>query len=492
MNIKRAIISVYNKDKLENFAKFLYDNGVEIICTEGTSNFLNEKGIKTIKMSDFIGFPEILGGRIKSIDPKLLGGILAKSSDEKHAKELIDFNIKKIDMVIVNFPSFDEIIQVTKNEDTLLDFIDIGGYTLVRAAAKNYKDVVPLVDPKDYETVLENLEDCGDVPLQLRRKLSLKVFFSTSKYDATIHKVFSELFAAEKFDHEFFEILGELRFGANPLQEAMLMKFLGENSFIDCLENLTPHKKPTLRILKDIKLLFSLVSLTQSNFIGFSKKGVFIYGIVEPNDDEKKEFVKFVKNWKGGVIYSDDEDVLEELKSSRHDCLLTSLSLNEKERFLSYKPMVLKMHKKRVSRKDDYVIDDDLVVKQKSINLASDVDTFSDIEKIAFEVAKIHRSDTVVYIKDNKIYCGNQACVDREISLNILSNIMERFEENFSQGTLIFDSSINSEKIVNLILEKDIKKVIIPPHLPAYSKYLDELKEKNVELKITSRRYHRY
>lgn len=492
MNIKRAIISVYDKNKVENFAKFLYNNGVEIICTEGTSSFLEEKGIKTIKMSDFIGFPEILGGRIKSIDPKLLGGILAKSSDEKHIKELVDFNIKKIDMVIVNFPSFEEIIQVTKNEETLLDFIDIGGYTLVRAAAKNYKDVVPLVDPKDYENVMENLEDCGDVPLQLRRKLALKVFFSTSKYDATIHKVFSELFAAEKFDHEFFEILGELRFGANPLQEAMLMKFLGENSFMDFLENLTPHKKPTLRILKDIKLLFSLVSLTESNFVGFSKKGVFVHGIVNPNEDEKKQFVKFVKDWKGGVIYSDDGHVLEELKSSRHDCLLTSLSLNEKEHFLSYKPMVLKMHKKRVSRKDDYVIDDDLVVKQKSINLASDVDTFSDIEKIAFEVAKIHRSDTVVYIKDNKIYCGNQSCIDREIALSILSNILDQFEENLFQGTIIFDSSINSDKIVDIILEKHIEKVIIPPHLPAYSRYLDELKDQKVELKITSRRYHRY
>ncbi|HOB15978.1 MAG TPA: hypothetical protein PK894_04035 [Defluviitoga sp.] len=492
MNIERAIISVYDKSKIENIARFLFDNDVEIICTQGTSSFLEQKGIKTIKMSDFIGFPEILGGRIKSIDPKLLGGILAKSTDKNHIKDLMEYNIKKIDMVIVNFPSFEEIVQSTRNEETLLNFVDIGGFTLVRAAAKNYRDVVPLVDPKDYDTVLENLEECGDVPLQLRRKLALKVFFSTSKYDATIHKVFSELFASEKFDHEFFEILGELRFGANPLQEAMLLKFLGEDSFIDHLENITPYKKPTLRILKDIKLLFSLVSLTESNFIGFSKKGIFVHGLVDPDENEKKQFVKLVKDWNGGVIYSDDENLLEELKDSRHDCLLTSRSFNEKERFLSYKPMVLKIYKKSLGRDEEYVIEDDLVVKQKSINLTVDTEAFTDVEKIAFEVAKIHRSDTVVYIKDNKIYSGNQACVDRKIALNILNNILKQFEEEPSRGTIIFDSSINSEEIVNMLQEWKIEKVIIPPHLPAYGKFLNELKNNNVEIITTSRRYHRY
>ena len=132
MNIKRAIISVYDKTNLEDLASFLFRNGVEIISTEGTNKYLEEKGIPTVKMADYIGFPEILGGRVKSIDPKLAGGILAKSNDKKHEEEMINYNIKRIDMVVGNFPTFEEIAKKTKNEESLLEYIDIGGYSLLR------------------------------------------------------------------------------------------------------------------------------------------------------------------------------------------------------------------------------------------------------------------------------------------------------------------------------------------------------------------------
>lgn len=489
MNIKRAIISVYDKTNLEDLASFLYRNGVEIICTEGTNKYLQEKGIPTVKMADYIGFPEILGGRVKSIDPKLAGGILAKSNDKKHEEDMINYNIKRIDMVVGNFPTLEEIAKKTKNEETLLENIDIGGYSLLRAAAKNYKDVVALADPKDYQTVIDNLEDCGDVPLQLRRKLALKVFFSTSKYDASIHKIFSELFAAEKFDHEFFEILGNLRYGSNPMQEAILMKFLEKDTFINYLENLTFHKKPTLRMLKDIKLLFHLASLTNNEFLGFAKKGIFVFGYCAPTQEEKKQFIRIIKELKGGIVYSDDPNIIFELKDSKHDGMMTSYNLEQKEEIISFKPMVFKVNKKVLKQEEEYIVDSDLVVKQNFQEISLDL---SPSEQLGFEVAKIHKSDTAVYVKNNLICSGNQSCLNREIALNALENTLEKFEVLPKEGTIIFDSPINSEKITDAILNWKVEKVIVPPTLPGYEKYIKILEENGVTLLVTQRRYHRY
>lgn len=489
MNIKRAIISVYDKTNLESFAKFLFENGVEIISTEGTARYLEKKGISTIRMSDFIGFPEILDGRVKSVDPKLMGGILAKSNKKTHEKDMLDYNLKRIDMVIGNFPSFEEIVKTTVNEESLLDYIDIGGFSLLRAAAKNYKDVVSLVDPKDYQLVMDNLEDCGDVPLQLRRKLALKVFFSTSKYDANIHKTFSELFAAEKFDHEFFEILGNLRYGSNPMQEATLMKFLGEDSFIDFLENMTFHKKPTLRILKDIKILFKLASLSEDEFLGFAKKGVFVFGYLTPTSEEKEKFVKTIRELKGGVIYTDDINVIKDLKDSKHDALLFSKNFNNREELISYKPMVFKINKQILNLNEEYIIDGDLLVKQNYLDVYMDL---SSTEKLAFEVAKIHKSDTVVYVKDNLICSGNQSCLNREIALNALELTLQRFEIVPQKGIIIFDSPVNSDQIVQKLLDWNIAKIIVPSSLPGYEKYSKLLEDNGINIITSQRRYHRY
>ena len=489
MNIKRAIISVYDKTNLEDFARFLFENGVEIISTEGTASFLKAKGIDVTKMSDYIDFPEILNGRIKSIDAKLFGGILAKSNDKVHEEDMEQYNIKRIDMVVINFPSFIEMAKKTANEEKLLDYLDIGGFALIRAAAKNYKDVVPLVDPNDYQNVRENLEECGDVPLQLRRKLSLKVFFSSSKYDASIHKVFSELFASEKFDHEFFEILGNLRYGSNPMQEAVLMKFLDKKSFVNNLENLTPYKKPTLRILKDVKILYSLVSNLEDRFLGFSKKGTFVFGYLNPSEEESMKFIDIVKRLKGGVVYCDDLQIIEELKESRHDCLLTSANIGNTEEMLSFKPMVFRVKKELLTYEDEYIIEGDLVIKQNSLKFSPNTTL---VEKIAFEVSKNHKSDTIVYVKDNKIYSGNQSCLNREIALLSLEQILELAEETPMGGTMILDSTVNSEKIVERLLEWNIKKIIVPPNLPGYETYVKELENNGVEVLSTSRRYHKY
>lgn len=488
MNIKKAIISTYNKEGLEEFARFLYENHVEIISTGGTAEYLESKGIEVTKIKDYTDTPEILNGRVKSLHPKLFGGILAKVGNKDHDSDLKELDISRIDLVVVNLYPFDKVAEKTTKEEQLLEYIDIGGLALLRAAAKNYRDVVPIVDPQDYQSIIDSIEDCGDVPLHNRRKLALKSFYSTSRYDSTIHKIFSELFASEKYEHEFFEIIGMLRYGSNPLQDATLLKIAEKESMFDHLENLTKHKSPTLRILKDLKLLFKVVSKSDKEFLGFAKKGVFVFGYNNPTEEDYNSFLEHASMMRGGVIFTDNVELIKKLKDYKMDCILTTQDL-DREKLLRYKSMVFKMDKKVIKNDYEYFIDEDLVIKQESKDLSIDLDYD---EKIAFEIAKEHKSDTIVYVNGNKIYSGVQGALNRKIALNILEIISEDYDGELKGGTLIFDSPINSDYIIEKIQQWEIKNIIVPPALPKDEKYIEILKEKGINIFVTANRYHKY
>ncbi|AMW33096.1 phosphoribosylaminoimidazolecarboxamide formyltransferase / IMP cyclohydrolase [Fervidobacterium changbaicum] len=205
MNIKRALISVSDKTGIVEFAKELHNRGVEIISTGGTAKLLSDSGIPVKQVSEVTGFPEILGGRVKTLHPFIFGAILANYDEQSHIADLEEHSISPIDMVVVNLYPFEEVQKQTRDEDTLIENIDIGGVALLRAAAKNHRNVVVVCDPADYPKVIKLLDSCGDVPLHDRRMFALKAFYYTMKYDSTIHKVLSELFASEKYEHMTFE-----------------------------------------------------------------------------------------------------------------------------------------------------------------------------------------------------------------------------------------------------------------------------------------------
>ncbi|WP_448375720.1 IMP cyclohydrolase [Fervidobacterium sp.] len=205
MNIKRALISVSDKTDIVEFATELSKRGVEIISTGGTAKLLSDAGIPVKQVSEITGFPEILGGRVKTLHPFIFGGILANFDEKSHIADLKEHSIEPIDLVVVNLYPFEEVQKQTRDEDVLIENIDIGGVALLRASAKNHRNVVVVCDPADYQKVIKSLDFCGDVPLHDRRMFALKAFYYTMKYDSTIHKVLSELFASEKYEHMTFE-----------------------------------------------------------------------------------------------------------------------------------------------------------------------------------------------------------------------------------------------------------------------------------------------
>ena len=187
MKIKRALLSVSDKTGIVELGKFLSNKGVEIISTGGTMKALREAGVPVTYVSDVTGFPEIMDGRVKTLNPKIHGAILAVRSNPEHMQALAEHNITPIDLVVVNLYPFRETISkpgVTEAE--AIENIDIGGPAMVRASAKNFKDVVIVTYPRRYAQLMEMLDKDGDIDQRTRKELAFEAFSHTAEYDTMI------------------------------------------------------------------------------------------------------------------------------------------------------------------------------------------------------------------------------------------------------------------------------------------------------------------
>jgi len=188
--IERAIVSVTDKSNLDKFAAGLRDMGVEIISTGGTGRMLREAGIPVRDISEVTGFPEILDGRVKTLHPLVHGGILARRDNPEHVQTMKAHGIAQIDMVVVNLYAFEKAVACPGcTLDEAMENIDIGGPTMLRAAAKNFRDVAVVIDPADYEAVVEEMRARkGALSLETRFHLAKKVFARTHEYDGAISR----------------------------------------------------------------------------------------------------------------------------------------------------------------------------------------------------------------------------------------------------------------------------------------------------------------
>ena len=221
--MKRALISVFDKTGIIEFAKALDTLGWEIISTGGTSKALKEAGIKVMEISDPTQFPECFDGRVKTLHPNVEGGILAIRDNEKHQKQMAELGISPIDMVVCNlYPFKQTILKPGVSHEEIIENIDIGGPTMIRAAAKNYKFVTVITAPEDYEAVIAELKEKGDTSAATKEMLAAKVFIHTSHYDALIANYFSEKLQIKypKTLTLTYEKKQDLRYGENPHQSA--------------------------------------------------------------------------------------------------------------------------------------------------------------------------------------------------------------------------------------------------------------------------------
>ena len=219
--MKRALISVTNKDKIVEFAKGLEELGFEIVSTGGTLNKLLSEGVKAISIDEVTGFPEMLDGRVKTLHPMVHGALLYRRDLESHCKTVEEHNIKPIDLVCVNLYEFEKALKQNKPMADMIENIDIGGPSMIRSAAKNFKDVLIVTDPKDYETILEGLKN-NTIDYDFRLNLAYKAYTMTAAYDSMISRYFAGV-----CNDEFPETLNislkkveHLRYGENSQQKA--------------------------------------------------------------------------------------------------------------------------------------------------------------------------------------------------------------------------------------------------------------------------------
>ncbi len=284
--MKRALISVFNKDGVLDFAKFLHNSGWEILSTGGTAKHLSENNVPVTDVSSVTGFPECLDGRVKTLHPKIHAGILAIRDNQAHMEALNNLDVLPIDVVCVNLYPFFEKVQAGLSFEETVEFIDIGGPTMLRAAAKNWQDVLVLTDPKDYPDAMEEIAG-NKKNLQLHRRLAGKVFNLTSAYDAAVSG-----FMLQGLDSVTYEESGEefspvlppyydmsleksqgLRYGENSHQQAALYLWADKKGAFGGMTQLQ-GKELSYNNIRDLDVAWKAVSA----FNRFVKEGNQVSG----------------------------------------------------------------------------------------------------------------------------------------------------------------------------------------------------------------------
>ncbi len=231
VRVKRALLSVSEKQGIVDFARGLSELGVEIVSTGGTARALADAGIGAREIEDFTGFPEMMDGRVKTLHPRLYAGLLARRDDEEHLRAAGEQGIEQVDLVCVNLYPFEQTVaRGDASDEEVIENIDIGGPTMIRAAAKNSAFAAVVVDPADYEGVLSELRESeGRLSLPTRKQLTAKAFACTARYDAAI----STWFASRTYEgfpptwNDSYEKVMDLRYGENPHQRAAFYARVG-------------------------------------------------------------------------------------------------------------------------------------------------------------------------------------------------------------------------------------------------------------------------
>ncbi len=346
--MKRALISVYDKNGIVEFTKFLVEQGIEVISTGGTYSLLKKNNIEVKEVEEVTNAPEMLDGRVKTLHPVVHGGILAIRDNDEHMKTLKERGIETIDLVCVNlYPFFEKANEGLTFEETV-EFIDIGGPTMLRSAAKNFKDVVVISDVEDYKLVMEEMKESGEVSFETRKYLAMKVFNLTTAYDSAICEyLLNHMENKDKHSNKYlslsYEKMEDLRYGENPHQKATVFTNTNKTGMLNNIEILN-GKALSYNNIKDMDIAWKVanefeeitccalkhntpcgVAVGKSALDAYSKAyscdNVSIFGgIVALNTKVTKEAAEEMKKTFLEIIIAPEfeEDALEVLKTKKN------------------------------------------------------------------------------------------------------------------------------------------------------------------------------
>lgn len=441
VKIKRALISLSDKDGAEDFARQLADYGVEILSTGGTAKMLKDAGIAVTDVSDHTGFPEIMDGRVKTLHPTIHGGLLARRDDDKHVAAMEDNDISDIDMLVVNLYPFVETVQNNAGFEDCIENIDIGGPAMIRAAAKNHGFVTVLTDPQDYEKVLGDLKaHDGCVTYKLRKRLAATAYALTATYDSNIASWFVDQMEDSYGFPRRISFSGNLkqtlRYGENPHQQAAL--YTVDDSLRPGAARATQiqGKELSYNNLNDTDAAFELVCEFSEPTVAIIKHAnpCGIATSANPVEAYKKAFACDPVSAFGGIIALNvtlDVETATEITKRFAEVIIAPditpeatalLSKKSKLRVLTTGSMPNVEHTRRMVKRVAGGLlvqdSDDGIITQDDLKVVTDRDpTDQEVRDMlfAFRVGKHVKSNAIVYAKDGAtvgIGAGQMSRVD--------------------------------------------------------------------------------
>ncbi len=471
---KSALISVFNKDGLRPIVEKLNNLGIVIYSTGGTEKFIKELGIKVIPVEDLTLYPSILGGRVKTLHPKVFGGILARRENENDLSQLNEFEIPEIDIVIVDLYPFEKTVSSGASDQDIIEKIDIGGISLIRAAAKNFKDVICVSSMNQYDTFLQIMnESSGETTIEQRKNFAAKAFAVSSHYDSAI---FNYLNKEKLAFRESFDTVSTLRYGENPHQkgyffgdlEALFEKLHGKelsyNNLLDVdaavnLINEFKNDPPTFAILKHNNAcgLAQRNSLKQAYVDAFAGDPTSAFGGVlisnkeidiETSLEVHKLFCEVV------IAPSYNNEALEILKGKKNRIILIQKDI--KFPTTQYRTALNGVLFQDKNNKTD----DASVISTSTLIGPSD----RELEDLFFasKICKHTKSNTIVLVKDKQLCASGTGQTSRVDALNQSIIKAKHFNFDLKGAVMASDAFFPFPDCVEIADNAGIKAVIQP------------------------------
>ena len=462
--IQSALISVFNKDKIENICSLLSENNVKIYSTGGTYDYISKLGIKLEKVEDLTSYPSILKGRVKTLHPKVFGGIL-KTSSSSDIEDSKKYDIPDIDLVIVDLYPFEETVKNSNDNNEIIEKIDIGGVSLIRAAAKNYENTVCISSSSQYEELIDVLNDNCSTNISFRKRLAVEAFNKCSNYDS---KIFSYLNGED--------IKRELRYGENPHQKA---RFIGD--FDECFEQINGKDisyNNLLDIDSSINLLRDLVSdkaifliHKHNNPCGVAIRDSLIEAY---NDSLACDSISAF----GGILTTNkiiDEDTANQINELFFEILIAPDFEDEALKILkSKKNRILiklnKIPKESIQRRTclNGELEQDFDMKTETFddfkivtNTSPDKNNSDDLV-LASIIAKHTKSNCIIITKNQQLIGSGMGQVSRIDALNQAINKSKKFGFDLDGASLASDAFFPFSDCVEISFKNGIKSIVQP------------------------------
>ncbi len=509
--IKTALISVFHKDGLAEIIQELNKLQVKIYSTGGTQDFIKKLGVPVHAVEDLTGYPSILGGRVKTLHPKVFGGILARTDHTHDKEQMTEFGIIPFDLVIVDLYPFEETVKKGASHEDVIEKIDIGGISLIRAGAKNYKDVVLVSSMKQYPTVLQLLKAGGTSTIEDRKRLATEAFHVSSHYDTQIYHYFSKNDESPYFK-ESIEKMYPLRYGENPHQKAVYYGDLSqiftqlhgkELSFNNLLD-----VDATLKLLLDLGKVpealegpATVIIVKHNNACGIAKRNTVLQawddalagdpisafgGIIGINKPIDKETALKINDLFFEVLMapSFNEDALEVLKTKKNRILLQL-----KDSALpntNYRTILNGLLFQQADLKTEIKTD------LKEVTKATPTEPQISDLLFANTICKHTKSNTIVLVKNNQLIASGTGQTSRVDALKQAIHKAKAFGFDLKGAVMASDAFFPFPDCVQIAHEAGISAVIQPGGSIKDQESIDYCNQHNIPMVTTGNRHFKH